>query len=178
MKTEKIQEIINKISKGDFTCSDIGLLFVWLRPCFFKDQILWDLSNFIAHHSEGRDRGVSFDHIHSFVENFLSVSERGGKIPGLPPVFRRNDVMQRLLSVLKNLKLQFEDDKLIAQKDSLVECLQKLIEETEFKFNEPRIIRCYVKRLESRMLFCIEADLKGPVIKMSPGASVCSNLFD
>ncbi len=177
MKTEKIQEIINKITDGNFTCSDIGLLFVWLRPCFSKDQILLDLSNFITH-SDGRDRGVSFNHIFTFVNNFLSVSERGGQIRGLPPVFLRDDVMRRLLIVLDNLKLKFEDEKIISQRDSFVDCLQKLIEETEFKIDDPRIIRCYIKRSESKMLFCMQADLKGPVIKMSPSASMCSNLFD
>ncbi|MCX6738180.1 MAG: hypothetical protein NTY11_02075 [Candidatus Parcubacteria bacterium] len=177
MKTEKIQKILNKICTADFICSDVGLLFIWLRPSFSNDQILLDLSNFVAH-SESRDRGVSFNHVNSFVMNFISVSEKGGTIFGRSAVFNKTDVIQRLITVLQTLGLIFENNKLFSQRDKLADCLQELIEETEFRFADPRIIRCYVKRSGRGMQFCLEADLKGPAIKMTPGASVCSDLFD
>ena len=49
---KKIQKIVSKICKDDFRDSDIGLLFIWLRNIYCKqnDPILYDISNFIAHH--------------------------------------------------------------------------------------------------------------------------------
>jgi len=101
---KKIQKIVSKICKDDFRDSDIGLLFIWLRNIYCKqnDPILYDISNFIAHYND-RNEGASFDHIHPFVENLLAVYEKDGKITALPPVFRREDVLQRLAKTLSNL---------------------------------------------------------------------------
>ena len=105
---KKIQKIVSKICKDDFRDSDIGLLFIWLRNIYCKqnDPILYDISNFIAHYND-RNEGASFDHIHPFVENLLAVYEKDGKITALPPVFRREDVLQRLAKTLNTLKIDF-----------------------------------------------------------------------
>lgn len=71
----KVEDLVNKICAGNFVSSDIGLLFIWLRPKFTGKPMLLDLANFVAHHDD-RDRGISFEHIQSFVQNFIEVSER------------------------------------------------------------------------------------------------------
>jgi len=177
MKIERIQQKVNEICEGSFCAADIGLLFVWLRPKLKGDPVLWDLANFVAHNDE-RDQGVSFDHVHKFVKNFLEVSENGGTVFGLQPIFQRDDVISKLINVLKRLGVIFEETKFIAQKDLLIDYLMQMMEETDFNIRDERITRCYLRRNSKIMMFSLQANLKGPVITMSAGASVESTLFN
>lgn len=178
---QKIQEIVSRICKDDFRDNDIGMLFIWLRSIYFKqpdlfnDPILYDISNFIAHHEE-RDEGASFNHIRPFVENLLAVYENDGKIIALPPVFRREDVLLRLVKALKALKIDFSANEILNRADSIIDCIKNLLDEGKFKFEDPRVIKCYIKKKESEMYFCVEINHKSP----SPlgNGPVCSNFFD
>lgn len=177
METEKIQLITNKICEGNFSASDVGILFVWLRPALVaQDPILLDIANFVAH-SEGRTKGISFEHVHSYVKNFITVSEKGGTIYGRPPVFKGDEVIQRLVNILKKINLDFDENKFSAQRGLIVEHLLWLMEETKFTFNDPKVVRCYLKRAGSGMMFCLQVNLKSPFIKMSPGAVIQCDLF-
>lgn len=177
MKTEKIQQKVDKICEGDFCDSDVGLLFLWLRSEFENDPVLLDLANFVAHGDE-RDRGISFTHVHSFVENFLEVSEKGGTIHGLQPVFQRDDVIERLMGTLKRLGIVFDENKFSAKKDAVIDNLMTLMEETNFQINDARVTRCYARRNGSKMMLSLQANLVGPFIQMTGNASVESNLFN
>jgi hypothetical protein len=176
MRIEKLQKLVNEICAGDFTYANVALLFIWLRPAFSKDHILSDLSNFIAH-SEGRDRGLSFDHVNAYVANVLVVSEKGGTIFGVPPIFNRVDVMNRLVSVMVMVGLKFDEISFRKQENSLISGIQAAMEETEFHIADSRVIRCFVKRSGEVMQFCLQANLNGPAIKMGPGATWCASLF-
>lgn len=176
IKTDKLEKIINKIYTGRFDCYALGLLFIWIRPVVGDNKIMWDLANFVAHIDE-RDRGVSFEHIHNFVTNFIEVSEKGGIIYGIPSVFDKEKVMNELIIVLDKLNLNINRGKIIDQKDKIIECLLELMEEAEFHFNDPRIVKCFLKKEAQKMKFCLNLDLKGPVIKTSPNAIIQSNLF-
>jgi hypothetical protein len=177
MKTEKLSQLLEKICTGEFSSSDVGLFLIWLRPAFDNDPILLDLSNFVAH-SEGRDRGTSFNHVNSFVSNLLSVSERGGTLFGQPALFQKDDVMRRLINILQDYNLPFSRERFLAQAENFINSLQELMEETEFQFNDPRIVKCYVQRAGGGMRFCLQANLTGPFIKMSGSGSICSTLFN
>lgn len=125
-------------------------MFILLRNFFSQDEILLDISNFVAH-PEGRNKGKSFIYIHKFVIKFLTVFEEGGEIKINEPIFRRDDVINRLISVLKKLQLQFNDQEIIAQKETIIKYLQESIDNVDFQFdNEPRIIRCYTQKNELR----------------------------
>ena len=176
IKTNKICKIIDKICSGQFDSSDTGMLFILLRPTFSHNMMLQDLSNFIAH-GDKRDRGVSFDHINKFVKNILEVSEKGGTLVGLPPVFNKENVIEDLIKALNNLDLVIESNKIRAQKEKLIDNLLELMEESEFSFEDSRVIRVFLKRDGEKMLFCLNLDLKGPRIIISPFTSIHCNLF-
>jgi hypothetical protein len=176
--SDKMKDKIDKICEGDFGCSDIGLLFIWLRPTFAHMPILLDLANFVAHNDE-RNQGTSFEHVHSYVKNFIEVSEKGGTIFGFQPVFVREEVIENLIEVLKRQNLiNKNEDKLRQQKDRIINCLLEIMDEVEFKFKDPRVVRCYLKRDGQKMFFCLNLDLRGPRIKTSPSATIQSNLFN
>jgi hypothetical protein len=169
--------MVNKICEDDFCSSDVGILFIWLRSAFSKDEVLRDLSNFIAH-SEGRDKGISFKYVESFVSNLIDVSKRGGTIASRPSLFSGGDIMDRLAKILEILQIEFEIKKLKSKESLIIQSLQELMEETEFRIKDPEVTRCYLRRSNGRMSFCVQAKLNGPVIKMGSGAAICSNLFD
>ena len=154
----------------------LGSYLFGLDLHFTQDPLLLDIANFVAH-SEGRDRGVSFEHVHSYVKNFITVSEKGGTIYGLTPVFKVGEVIQRLGNILKKLNLNFDENKFSVQKDLIVERFLWLMEETEFQFNDPKVVRCYLKRAGSGMMFCLQMNLKGPVIKVPSGAVIQGDFF-
>jgi hypothetical protein len=177
MKTERIQQKVDSICGGDFCDADVGLLFVWLRPHLKKDPVLWDLANFVAHNDE-RNQGISFNHVQGFVRNFLEVSEKGGTIYGLQPLFQRDNVIERLTHVLNRLGITFTETDLLLQKDRIVDSLMSLMEDTEFLIRDKRVIKCHTKRQGGAVMFSLQANLKTPNIEMSEGASVESTLFN
>ena len=177
MRIEKIQSLVDKICNGKFTSSDLGLFFIWLRPIVSDDEILLDLANFVAHNNE-RDRGVSYNYVHGFVINFLDVSEKGGTIHGLQPLFNKDLVISKLEATLKKNRVVFDIKKFESQKDLIIENLITLIEEADFFFKDKRVIRCYLLRRNNTMMFCLKADLKGPFIRMSSDASIVTNFFN
>ena len=176
INTNRIERLIQKVYSGTFDSSDIGVLFIWLRPIFVDNDSLFDLSNFVAHNDE-RDRGISFDHVHAFVNNFIEVSEKGGTIHGLQPVFSKEKVISGLEEILDALGLEIDKDKIENQSNKIIDCLLELMEETEFHFEDPRIVKCFLKRNGQKMMFCLNLDLKGPFIRTSPNASIMLNLF-
>src|SRR4030042_4165023 len=98
------------------------MLFIWLRPNFVNNPHLLDLANFVAHNDE-RDRGVSFEHIHAFVNNFIEVSEKGGTIRGLPSIFSKEKVITDLEAILNASGLKIDKDKFENQSDKIIDCL-------------------------------------------------------
>lgn len=179
MKISKLQGVTQKICDGDFRAADVGLLLIWLRPSLnpSADPLLLDLSNFVAH-SEGRDRGASFDYVNSYIKNLIAVSERGGTLVGRASLFTRADTIGLLIKKLKSINVAFDEQKLAAQGTKLIECIYELLEETDLKIEDPRIIRCYLKKTDQGVKFCIEANLIGPAIRLAPGAVWQCNFFD
>ena len=177
IKVNRIEKVLQKIYLGNFDEGDVALLFIWLRWDFVDNASLLDLANFVAHNNE-RDRGVSFEHIHKFVYNFIEVSEKGGSIYGLPSVFNKERVIKDLEEVLETLGLKIDKDKIENQSTKIIDCLLELMEETEFRFEDSRIVRCFLKRNGQKMTFCLNLDLKGPFIITSHNTIIQSNLFD
>lgn len=176
-QTNKLNNFVQKICSGNFTESDVGMLFIWLRPLVSNDAVLLDLCNFVAHYGE-RDRGVSYEHIHDYVNNFIRVSEEGGTIFGHDLVFISEKVIEDLAKVLDNQGIVFNKVEFKDQKVKIIDALLGLMEETDFKFDDPRVVRCHLKRNGQKMGFCLNLNLKGPRIITSPGASILVNLFD
>ncbi len=176
-KIQKIQTLVDNICSGNFSNSDVEVLFIQLREDFFDTPILLDLSNFVAHGDE-RDRGLSFEYVKSYVMNFIAISEKGGAIFGGRPVFQSISVVNELIRKLEILNIIFDKNKFLSQKDKIISSLQDLMDETDFKFIDPRIIRCYLRKVNNRVMFCMKLDLKGPVIKTSPDAIISSYLFN
>jgi hypothetical protein len=176
-KTGKIQTLIDSVCSGDFSSSDIEILFINLRKDFFDEPILYDLSNFVSHGDE-RNRGASFDYVHSYVKNFINVSEKGGTVYGRDSVFQSDSVMKLLIQKLKSLDFKFNENQFICQKEKIIDSLKELMDDTDFKIEDPRVIRCYIRKDKNRVIFCMNLNLNGPVIKTSPNATIVSNLFD
>lgn len=176
IKIHKIKEMVDKICSGNFSCSDVGLLFILLRPILSPEPILVDLANFVTHGDE-KDRGISFKYIHSYVENFIKVSEHGGTIFCPPPVFNKEKVVESLIKILKSLDLSLNENKLREEKDVIVNYLLELMEETEFRFEDSRIVRCYLRRDGQKIMFCLNLNLTGPFIKIPPSMTIQANLF-
>jgi hypothetical protein len=178
MKIEKIQKIISNICENKSTTeSDIGLLFVFLRPQFSKDKILLDISNFITH-SEGRTKGASFDHVYTFVKSLISTSKSGGTILGLPPLFKSEDVIERFSNVLEKMGILFDKQLLMNQKELVIDNLQKLMTGTEFEFTEPEVVKCYTLKERNKMFFCMNPLVNTALIKMPPTMTIRGHLFD
>ena len=177
MKTEQIQELITKISKSNFNSSDVAVLFIFLRQVFSQDPILLDIANFIAH-SEGRTRGESFDSTYRYVDQFILVSKQGGSIKGLSPVFKREDVINRLIRVIKKNNFNLDEKEFHTQKDSIINQMHYLMKETELKLPQPEVVKCYLKRLGNKMKLCLHLNLKEAFIIISPSACIQIDLFD
>lgn len=177
MKKHEIQEITDNILAGIENKYEIGMLFIRLRPHVAKNPILLDISNFVAHY-DGRDKGVSYNCVKKFVLAFLSASEKGGFIPANGPVFSSTDVMNNLISTLTKIGINFDTQDLLNKSDFLVEAIKSLITDTEFRFSDPRVYKCYVGRFNNSLRFCMRFNLKGPEIQSSPDAVISIDLFD
>lgn len=173
MRTDKIQQRVDKICEGNFCDADIGLLFVWLRPKLKEDPVLWDVANFVAHNDE-RDQGISFEYVQKLITEFLTAFENGGEVRVGGSVFKSDDLINRLMSVLRKLKIQFDDEKIINQKVMIIDSLQGLINGVSFLLkDEPRVVRCYVEKSGSKMNF--HAELSSLVTRCK---SMTFSLFD
>ena len=149
MKEYEIQEIINNLIAGVENKYEIGMLFIWLRPHVVRNPILYDISNFVAHY-DGRDQGASYDCVNKFVLSFLSASEKGGYIQVTGPVFRSADIMNNLISTLRKIGINFDTQELLNKSNFFVEAIKSLITDTEFKFSDPRVCKCYIGRFNNK----------------------------
>jgi len=180
MKTKKIQPIIDSICKGIFNISDVGFLFTSLRPIFKNESpILFDLGRFVAHNDEEVYSGVSFKHINKFVENYIKFCE---SVPGVDidipkSLYCKEEVISQLVCVLRKLEINFDENRLIVQKELIIEYLLQLIDETEIKIDNKQVVKCYIKKQGSEVLFCFHACIMGPIIRRNPSASNCFSLF-
>jgi hypothetical protein len=175
-KLEIVQSIVNKISTGSFDFSHVGLLLIILRFNFSKDSLLAELAHFVAH--DERDRGISFRQIDFYVRNIIDVSERGGTIFGLPPIFNKTKVIEDLMKMLSSLGIIYDEDSVREQKEKIISELLYLIDEIKFEFDDPRIVKCFLKREGDKSYFCLNLDLKGPRIFTSPEATIRGELFN
>lgn len=173
----KLIKLIDKVSGGDYCNSDAGLLLVWLRPYFNDHKLLKDLGDFIAHNVEKRFGGSSYLYIHSFVDNFIKISEKDGDLKFLGPVFDSKNVLDDLVEVIKKIHSGFDENNFRKQKDRLINEIIDFIDETEIEFTDPRVVRCYLEKNGQAILFCLNLDLNGPFIRRNPKAAIKVSLF-
>lgn len=179
IKTTKIKEVLLKIYNDTYCSSDIGLLFLWLRPIIKGENLLMDLANFVAHGDE-RDQGASYDHILKYILNFIDVSESRGTIHGLKPLFNKQEIIIKLIKIIDKLDVGLKKDEIIKRTEGITNSLLDLMEESEFNFSkvDERIVRCYLKRVDKKILFCLNLNLSGPHIIVPPDMTIQSTLFD
>lgn len=175
---KKIENTVHKICDSDYDSDEIAALLMWIRPGLQENTTLFDLSNFVAH-SDVRDRGGTFDNIYMYIKNFIEVSENGGKIIGPAPLFISDSIIDELVIVLKSYTPNADSVKIIKQKERIVECLQIIMDDIEFSFSkkDSRIVKCYLKKENNKVYFCLNLSLKGPRIITSPSATIQASLF-
>ncbi len=143
-----------------------------------SEPILYDLANFVAHNDE-RDQGISFTSIDSFVQNFIEVSMKGGTIYGKRAVFSKRVIVEKLIKLLESILPDFDETAFELQRDNIIESLVETMEEVDFKISDPRVIRCYIKRVGAhKLVFCMNINLIGPFIQISEGANIQTPLFE
>lgn len=160
---KKVQNIIDKICVGDFNSNDIGMLFIRLRSTFANKSELRDLADTIAH-NEGRNKGASFEYIHSFINNLISLFEqRPGTMVIPQPPFKRAKIIEELIKILRALNIDFDETIFREREKSIISCLLDSIDDTEiiFKPFDSKIVKCYLKRDEGQMYFCINLNING-----------------
>lgn len=174
--SQKLKSSVAIVIKGDFSSNDVSVLMLNLRPHLKNKPILLDLSNFVAH-AEGRNQGISWEYVNSYVENLLLISKHGGKLKH-KAVFKRAIVIKELSKLLKDLNLIRDKWQIVKYRKKLIDCLIDIVNETTYDLRNPNIVKCTVKRDKEGVNFCLNMTLTGPAITITPSLDWCCPLFD
>ena len=178
LEMNKIEKILDKICRNDFSCSDVGLLFVLLRSYCKDNPILYDLTNFVAH-NDSRNQGASFEYIRSYIENIIDVSRNGGTIFENKPVFNEEHVIEELIKTLRYNKFQFDENCFARQGINIVDCLIALMVETEIELKDiVEVKKCLLKMDEKKLMFHFNIVLCGPRINAPDGVNIQAEIFE
>lgn len=161
-KRQRAQRLIEKICTENFCCSDVESLFIRIRPYVENNPAMMDLLDFVAHNDK-RDRGSSFKYIHGVVNSFIKASEKGGNVE-IRPIYNKNEVIDNIISTLLNLDFKVDENLFKKQKDKIADCILNVMEETEIVFKNSKN-QCILYRSGQTMMFKIELNLTGPVIR-------------
>lgn len=158
----KVSILVDQISTGNFTSSDVSLLMTYLRSEFNKIPKLLDIINFITH-AEGRDRDDSFLYTKNFVNTVIDTFEKGGTFTIPKPLFERNDVFQTLLDQLKKLGLLNNESGFISYKEKFIESLMDLITDTQIILRQTNVRKCIVKKDDNKIWVCFNVKSNNPI---------------
>jgi hypothetical protein len=165
LKKEKSQKFVNlvkelteKICSGNYSWEHVALLLVYLRPLISNKSLLYDLINFVPH-GDIRDRGKSKEYVESYIRDLIKVAEGQGPISfgsfAPKPIFSLDIILSEIIKAIRGLNIQFNQDKLVKEKQQITDCILKIVDQTTFtKFHDKRIVECVLAKGEDdRMLF-------------------------
>jgi len=134
---EDIQSTIELIEKGTFNRKDIKTLFIDLRPLLQEGDPIKDIAHFIAH-PEGRNKGITFKHLQTFVNDFINAVEKGGKFTS-KPVFPQKQAIDKLIQDLTDLGFAVNKTFFLAQSIKIMQSILEIIQDTPINLNNNKV---------------------------------------
>jgi hypothetical protein len=133
-----IQSIINLIEGGIFERKDIKALFIDLRPFLQEGDRIREIAHFIAH-PDSRDRGITFDYLQKFVNDFINAAQKGGRFT-VKPIFSQKDTIDDLIKDLISLGFSVNKILFINQSANIMRCISEIIDDTPVKLKNNHIL--------------------------------------
>jgi len=146
-------------------------LLIDIRDYLPKNHPIKELANLIAHPI--RDKGISFDHLESFINDFLTVNKRGGKF-NVNPVYKKMEIVEALIDSLRKLGFAINDVKIKERKEAIIEFISLLIEDTVIALKNKDILDARIIRSKGNLVFAflVNPNVEGR-IKFHSNVSIC-----
>jgi len=187
VKKDRIQLILDKILGDDACPSDVALLFLWLRDFSLNktqdsDRRIWDLACYVSH-NQVREIGKSHEEIEKVLKDLIDASQSGGSFGIGRPVFKREEVINDLITKLKDipLSLEFDSNFLTSKKDFIINSLMELIEGTDFiklDLEESKFVSCRLVRDGNKINYDVRLNLPNSKFVVDETMPILFPLFD
>lgn len=136
------QIIINDFKTGKMTRRDLTALLIYIREQISND-IVREIAHFFAH--SDRDRGSTYTHIESFVQNLIDLGNQGGGILTVEPVFNKTDLIDVLTRDLVNLGFDVVKADIEGNYELLKNCLSDILTNTTVKLKNANVRQCTIE---------------------------------
>lgn len=92
-----LEQIVERIQNGTFSGVELRSFLIIARHAKPHSYILRELGDFVAHYDE-RNRGILYEHIHSFMPQFLDFATSRRPSVTIPrPPFDQKEVISALI---------------------------------------------------------------------------------
>jgi len=144
----ELETIVDKIQRDDFSSIELRALFMILRNVGVEFPALYDIVSFVAHEDE-RDRGVTYEYIKHFVDQFAHVTVNGGNLTMRIPLHSQTDVIRELYAVLETNKVACLNHGLFTGRAYHIMCeTLKIIAGTKINYSNHSVARCWLSEVE------------------------------
>lgn len=179
---EDIQSTIELIEKGTFNRKDIKTLFIDLRPLLQEGDLIKDLAHFIAH-PDGRNKGITFKYLQTFVDDFINAAEKGGQFTS-KPMFPQKKTIDKLIQDLTDLGFSVNKTLFIAQSTKIMQSIFEIIQDTPINLNNNKVREAKIagsyeeeKRVSLTFVFYLQNVQPGP-LTMYPNVGIAIPLLE
>jgi hypothetical protein len=178
-----LRQITSLLQSGVATRRDMIALLILIREHLSKTRqpMLLDISHCVAH--SRRDRGLAYDYIERFLEEFINAARSGG-ILRVRVLFPMHEVVEELVVALEDIGVaNLDRETLQSQADHVEILLKSVLDEVTLQINHDNISKCSFEAGSSKQgdYFSFRTYFKGledaPVLQIPINVAIAFPVF-